>query len=316
MMAPATSAWRATRDGLLLTIRAPGLLLTILLVAMLSAIPFAFAIEPAGMESLALQPPAALGSSEIDAEWWMEFRRQASGLARTFTPAILGFAAPLDSVSAVLDGTRWPAALAFPILLSAVLWAFLWGGVLHRFATGDSTVGGFVSAASRSFGRLTALTMIAAAVNLLIYVSVHALLLGSLYNAIAARVSTERDAFLARLALYAIFAAVLMLVNAVFSFARIAIVAEGERDIVRALTRARQFVRASLTSVTALYVIFVTVFVAAMIAYGAVELAGGSRVGGWRAVAIGQAFIAFRLALRLGLAASQVRLAMPALHQE
>lgn len=309
-MAPATSAWRATRDGLLLTIRAPGLLLVIVLVTMVSAIPFAFAIEPAVMESLALQPPAAAGNFEIDAEWWIEFRRQASGLAATFTPAILGFAAPLDSVSALLDGTRRPAALAFPILLSAVLWAFLWGGVLHRFATGDSTVGGFVSAASRSFGRLTALTMIAAAVNLVIYLSVHPLLLGTLYDAIADSVSTERDAFLARLALYAIFAALLMLLNSVFSFARIAIVAEGERDLMRALTRAWQFVRSCLASVTALYVMFVTVFVVAMIAYGAVELAGGSRVGGWRAVVIGQAFIAFRLALRLALAASQVRLAM------
>ena len=58
MMRPATSAWRAIRDGLFLTIRAPGLLLAILLVTMTSAIPFAFAIEPEVMESLALQPPA------------------------------------------------------------------------------------------------------------------------------------------------------------------------------------------------------------------------------------------------------------------
>ena len=154
-----------------------------------------------------------------------------------------------------------------------------------------------------------AITMLAAAANLLIYLSVHAVLLGTLYDAIAASVSTERDAFLARVALYAVFAAVLALLNAVFSFARIAIVAHGERNIVRALTRAWLFVRACLTSVTSLYVIFATVFVLAMIAYGALELAGGSRVGGWRAVAIGQAFIAFRLALRLGLGASQVRLA-------
>jgi hypothetical protein len=309
MIAPPTSAWRATRDGLFLTIRAPGLLLAILLVTMTSAIPFAFAIEPALMESLALQPPAAAGSSEIDPEWWIEFRRQATGLAATFTPAILGFAAPLDNLSALLDGTPRPAALAWPVLLSAVVWAFLWGGVLHRFATGDSSARGFLSAATRCFGRLIAITMIAAAANLLIYLSVHAVLLGTLYDAIAASVSTERDAFLARVALYAVFAAVLALLNAVFSFARIAIVAHGETNIVRALTHAWLFVRACFTSVTSLYVIFAAVFVLAMIAYGALELAGGSRVGGWRAVAIGQAFIAFRLALRLGLGASQVRLA-------
>lgn len=306
-----TSAWRATWDGLFLTIRAPGLLLAILLVTMTSAIPFAFALEPAVMESLALQPPpAAAGGSEIDPEWWLEFRRHASGLAATFTPAILGFAAPLDNVSALLDGTRRPIALAWPVLLSAVVWAFLWGGVLHRFATGDSSARGFLSAATRCFGRLMVITMLAAAANLLIYLSVHAVLLGTLYDAIAASVSTERDAFLARVVLYVIFGSVLALLNGVFSFARIEIVAHGERNIVRALASASAFVRAYLTSVTGLYVIFVTVFVMAMIAYGALELAGGSRVGGWRAVAIGQAFIALRLTLRLGLGASQVRLAM------
>lgn len=309
MMQTTVSAWRAVWDGLLLTLRAPGLLLVVLLVTMIGAIPFAFALEPAVMESLALQPPAAAGSSEIDPEWWLEFLRHASGLAATFTPAILGFAAPLDSVSALLDGTPRPIALVWPVMLSAAVWAFLWGGILHRFASGDRSLRGFLSAAAGSFGRLLIVTLIAAAANLLLYLSVHAALLGALYDTIAASVSTERDAFLARIALYAVFAALLALLNAVFSFARIAIVADGERSILRALAGAWSLVRARLSAVTTLYVFFAAVFVIAMIAYGSLELAGGSRVGGWRAIAIGQAFVAFRLALRLGLGAAQVRLA-------
>jgi hypothetical protein len=137
-----------------------------------------------------------------------------------------------------------------------------------------SVARGFVSAATRCFGPLMAMTLFAAAANLLICVLVHPVLFGTLYDAAAASVSTERDAFLARLALYSIFAALLMLVNAVFSFARIAVVAAGEQNLMRALTRAWQFVRASLISVTTLYLIFVTIFIAAMIAYGALELAG------------------------------------------
>jgi len=307
-----TNAWPAVLEGLALTLRAPGLLLAILVVTMVSAVPFALALEPAVMESLALQPAAATGGSEIDPEWWLEFRRHASGLAATFTPAILGFAAPLETSSALLDGTRRPAALVGPVLLSAVVWAFLWGGVLHRFASGDSSLRGFVSAAARCFGRLMLVTLIAAAANLLLYLTVHAALLGTLYDAIAVRVSTERDAFLARVVLYVVFGAVLALVNAVFSFARINIVADGERSIARALAGAWSFVRARVVVVTTLYVFFVAMFVMAMIAYGALESAGGSRVGGWRAVAIGQAFIVFRLALRLWLGASQVRLASQA----
>jgi len=60
--------------------------------------------------------------------------------------------------------------------------------------------------------------------------------------------------------------------------------------------------------VSAQYLLFIVLLAVAMAAYGVGELYGGSRVGGWRAVAIGQAFIALRLALRLSLVAAQVRL--------
>jgi hypothetical protein len=265
------------------------------------------------MQSLALQPAASPQSaSEIDPEWWLEFRRHAGGLAATFTPAILGFAAPLDNVSALLDGSRRPVALLLPIALAAAIWALLWGGILNRFARGTTTARAFLTAGTANFTRMLVVTAAAAAVNVLLYLTLHALLLGPVYGAIAARVSTERDAFFARVALYVIFGTVLVFVNAVFSFARINIVVDGEQGTLRALARGWQFVRARLRSVAALYLLFILVFGTAMIVYGAGEIIGGSRVGGWRAVVIGQAFIAFRLALRLGLAASQVRLAAPA----
>lgn len=304
------SSLRAAIDGLWLTVRAPGLLLAILIVTMLSAIPFAFAVESAVMDSLALQPPAdTISGSEIDPEWWLEFRRHATGLAATFTPAVLGFAAPLDNVSALLDGSRRPIALALPVALTAIVWAFLWGGVLHRFASGAASAGAFVSAAGRHFVRMLAVSVLAAAANLVLYLSLHAVLFGPVYDLIAGRMATERDAFLARVALYVLFGAVLVLVNAVFSFARIAIVSEGVAEIGAAVSRGAAFVRAHLRAISSVYLIFIAIFAIAMLVYGGVELAGGSRVGGWRAVAIGQAFIALRLALRLALAAAQVRLA-------
>lgn len=304
------SSIRATVDGLLLTVRAPGLLLAIVIVTLLSAIPFAFVVESAVMDSLALQPPAdTTASSEIDAEWWLDFRRQATGLAATFTPAILGFAAPLDNVSALLDGTRRPIALAVPVALTAIVWAFLWGGILSRFASGMTSAGAFMAAATRHFAKMLMLTLLAAAASVVLYLSLHAVLFGPVYESIAGRMSTERDAFLVRVALYLVFGTVLVLVNAVFSFARVAIVSENDSSIAGAITRGSTFARTHLGSVASLYLIFIAIFAVAMVAYGGAELAGGSRVGGWRAIAIGQAFIALRLALRLALAASQVRLA-------
>ena len=106
---------------------------------MLMALPFAVALGSRLQASLASQPPVALSETEIDPEWWQEFRAQARGLEATFTPAVLGFAAPLDSISAVLDGRRPPLPVLGPLALSIVLWAFLWGGILRRFDAGNAT---------------------------------------------------------------------------------------------------------------------------------------------------------------------------------
>jgi hypothetical protein len=68
------------------------------------------------------------------------------------------------------------------------------------------------------------------------------------------------------------------------------------------------FVRDHLASVAALYLLMGTLFVAVTVAYGALEIYGGSQVSGWRAIAIGQAYIVARLAMRLSVAASELHL--------
>lgn len=305
-------AVRAALQGLVLALKAPGLVLAIVLITMISAVPFVLTIEPAIMNSLALQPPVSpISAAEIDAEWWQEFRRQATGLAATFTPAVLGFAAPLDTVSALLDGTRQPIALALPIGLSALIWAFLWGGIINRFATGVTSPSLFMAASSRHFVRMTAITVMAAVVNIVLYLTVHALLFGPVYGAIASRVGTERDAFAARVILYLVFGAVLVVVNAALSMARVYSVSERDYSLAAAVARGWAFVRTHFTTVAGLYLIFLVIFAVAMAGYGAAELIGGSRVGGWRAVAVGQLFIIVRLGLRLALGASLVRLVVP-----
>ena len=160
-------------------------------------------------------------------------------------------------------------------------------------------------------GRLAASRSIrdAAAVSVALYLSVHALLLGPVYDAIASHMTTEPAAFVVRVALYVLFGAVLVTANALFAFARIEVVANGAGGVTIAVRKAWSFVRAHAASTLGLYAIFILLLVVAATAYGVGELYGGSRVGGWRAVVIGQAFIGLRLALRLALAAAQVRMA-------
>ena len=63
-----------------------------------------------------------------------------------------------------------------------------------------------------------------------------------------------------------------------------------------------------LSVVFALFLIGAAILGVLFVSYGIGEAYGGSRVGGWRGVAIGQLFIVARLALRLIGIAAGVRL--------
>jgi hypothetical protein len=76
-----------------------------------------------------------------------------------------------------------------------------------------------------------------------------------------------------------------------------------------------QMIRASIAFISrrwpaavTLYLLTGAAFVAITVAYGTLEIYGGSQVAGWRAVAIGQAYVFVRLAIRLLFAASELRL--------
>ena len=71
------------------------------------------------------------------------------------------------------------------------------------------------------------------------------------------------------------------------------------------------FVRDNVRAVFTLYLLTALVFATVTIAYGTLEIYGGSQVGGWRAIAIGQAYIVMRLTIRLIAAASELRLFAP-----
>ena len=66
--------------------------------------------------------------------------------------------------------------------------------------------------------------------------------------------------------------------------------------------------RANARAAVTVYLLIGALFVAVTIAYGTLEIYGGSQVGGWRAIAIGQAYIVVRLAIRLTSAAAGLRL--------
>jgi hypothetical protein len=308
-MRSALSPARALVQGIADVVKSPFMLMAIAILTIAIALPFAAVLHSRLQQSLAVQPPVSLADTEIDPEWWMEFREHARGLASTFTPAVLGFAATLDGLSGVLDGTRPPAAILLPFVISVVAWAFIWGGALRRFQQRRAIgPGGFVRAGRDHVLSFTVIAAAAALVNVLLYLTVHALLFGPIHRALVAMTTTERDAFLVRVVLYAVFFSLIALVSLIADYARVAAVTGRAGSAASMIVDSIRFVRGHLGAVAALFVMTGAMFVALTAAYGVLEIYGGSQIGGWRAIAIGQAYVLVRLAIRLTFAASELRL--------
>ena len=297
----------ALGGGLLRVLASPLVIAAAIVAMLLVTVPFAFVVGSELQTALSNQPPIDRGAGEIDPEWWFEFREHAGGLAATFTPVIIGFAAPLANLSALLDGESPPLILLLPYFLGIVVWSFLWGAALEQFAHGSSRFG-FFRAGVRTFMRFFVISMLAAVVLVLLYVSIHPLLFGVLAPNLEAATATERTAFMLRSVVYLAFGSVLVILSLTADYARVAIVAGAAGSATEALRDGARFVRSHFGSVAALYVLTGLLFVAVLVVYGAVDVYGGSSVTGWRGIAIAQAYIVTRLVIRLTFGASEVRL--------
>jgi hypothetical protein len=190
-----------------------------------------------------------------------------------------------------------------------IVWALLWGVALTRFDLRRGlSIGEAVHAATANLPRFLAISAIAAALQLLLYVTVHPLIFDVIYPALVSGSTSEASAFGIRIACYAIFWAPVALVSLVADYARVAQVLAKPAGIGDMFGTAVAFVRRHLASAAALYLLTGLLFVAVLAAYGIVDVAGGARVGGWRGVALGQLFIIARLGIRLGIGASEVAL--------
>jgi hypothetical protein len=302
-------AVRSWFEGAGAVLRAPLVLAGVLLITMLAAVPFGAVMSTRLQSALANQPPVTLGSEEIDADWWLEFRRHAEGLEATFTPTVIGFAAPLDNLSALLDGTPRPWALALPVVIAIVVWAFLWGALIQRFRDGGQRgTRAFLAAGTRWLLPFMAISAAAALAQALLYVTLHALLFGPVFTALAALTESERNAFFIRVLLYGVFGVGLAAISLVADYSRIGLATAAAPSLGSAVSAAQAFVRRRWTSVTALFLLTALPLGVLFVIYGVGEAYGGSRVAGWRGVAIGQAFILVRLAFRLTFIASETRL--------
>jgi hypothetical protein len=302
----AVDAWR---EGLGRVRRAPALLAGGWLMTLLAALPTMWAVRTAIAAHLGSSLEAARAADSVNYDWWQEFASQASGPAETFTPSIMGFAAPLGNVSSLADALPLPSGVAAAVAGFLVLQIFLAGGVIDRFAR-DRRLGsyGFLAACGATFFRLLRLGVMAVAIYKLLFLVVHPAMKAAL-EAWTQDFTVERQAFAAYALATIVFVLILAAVNLVFDFAKIRLVVEDRRSAVGALVAGLRFAVRQPAAAAGLYTMNVLVFAAILGLYAIA--APSAAVSGWALVwtlLVTQLFILARLWARLVFVASETAL--------
>jgi hypothetical protein len=297
-------------DGFRRVLSAPAVLAGVFVLTLASGVPLALVMRGMIGEHLGRSLVAGDVADGVSFDWWQEFTSETSGLSRTFSPAIIGFASTLDNISRVLDGERQIVPVSAAAAVYLVAWVFISGGILDRYARQRSTgAHGFFGAAGVFFWRFLRLAAIAGLVYWVLFAYVHRWLLDDAYSRLTRDLAVEREAFFWRVALYALFGALLVAANMTFDYAKIRLVVEDRHSAVGALRAALGFIARHTGRVIGLYTLNALLFLV-VVALWARAAPGAGGVGWmmWAGFAAAQLYLLARLLLKLQFMASQTAL--------
>jgi hypothetical protein len=300
----------AFRDGARRVTAAPAVLLGVFVLTFLVALPLGLVLADMIRNSLGDSEAAALAASGVNYEWWQEFEAQATGVGAAFTPLTIGFGGILSNVNSVLNNTDHPTAVAGAGAAYLLAWCFVVGGIIDRYARARRVrTAAFFATCGVFFFRFLRLGVIALVIYAVLFAWIHQWLFGGLYGWATHDLAVERTAFFLRVALYALFAALLGGVNLLFDYAKVRAVVEDRRSMVGALMAAFRFVRQHPTRTIGLYLFDGLVFVALLAVYGLVAPgAGGEGFSLWAGLLLTQLYLLARLWVKLVFYASEVAL--------
>jgi hypothetical protein len=303
---PATAA-RAFREGIARVNAAPVPLLGTFMVTLLMALPLSLVVGDMIEAHLGHSLAADAAAAGANYDWWQEFAAQAVGIGTTFVPSIVGFGAVLENLSTLADNRPLAATIWGVTIAWLVVWSFLSGGILDRYARGRPTrSAGFFAACGTHFWRFVRLGAIALLLYAVLFSGVHAWLFETLYPRLTRDMTVERSAFAVRLGLYALFGLLLIPCNVVLDYARIRIVVEDRRSAIGAFIAGVRFVRRH-RRVFVLYLLNATAYLALIIFYALVAPgASGSGVQIWLTLAVGEFYVFLRHYLKLLFYASEI----------
>jgi len=301
---------QALLEGIRRVNRAPVILACVFGVTLLTALPFAMVLRDAMESHLASSILAEQVSRGVNMQWWKEFFAQTGPLGRTFQPSIIGFAAVLDNLSVFADAEGRPSTVLWIGAVYLLLWLFLTGGVLDRYARARPARSyEFFTACGMYFVRFLRLAPIVAATYYVLFAVIHPVLFVRMFVELTNDESVERTAFLMRLGLYAVFGALLVLVSIIFDYAKVRAVVEDRRSMLGAVVAGARFARRNARAVVALYAVTGCLFVGLLLFYAAAAPgAAATGAGVWLGVGIGQVYLLGRLWIKLVFLASETAL--------
>jgi hypothetical protein len=249
---------------------------------------------------------AEAAASGVNYDWWNEFLAQAAGVGQSFVPAIIGFAAVVKNLSGIADAQGLPVVILAAVSAHAVLSMFLLGGVMDRLAR-DRAIGtaGFFAACGVYFVRFIRLGALAVGVYWVLFARLHPWLFDRVLGELTRDLTVERTAFMYRVAFYALFFSIVVMVNLLFDYAKVRAVVEDRHSMIGALAAGARFVRRNAGAAIGLYALNATVFLLVIGLYALVAPGATASAG---AFAIGQLYIVLRVVVRMLFAASQIAL--------
>jgi len=312
----------ALRDGFRTVGRNWGLVLVVLLAnlafALVLAVPLAQKLE----SDLAHRGASSEMMYGFDYDWWTRWSAEQRGPSSALGPDLLGTGFALRDLDLLLDGAL-PGGLfarggrvsldATTLGVGALylLWqVFLAGGLLGVFRAplGGWTIRGLAHGSGFYFGRMVRVSLLALAAAGAVFAL--NLPFGRWLDGLARDAVSERTALAITLGRHALLLLALVLVNMVSCHAKVLVVREERRSAVLACLSSLGFCARNLFAALGQYLAVLALGVGLVALFGALD--GRLVVTGWRsqivALVLFQAFLAARIALRLGLLASQVEL--------
>jgi hypothetical protein len=311
----------ALRDGFRSVARNYGLVLTVLTTNLALALLLAAPLARQLRSDLDHRGASQGMLYSFDYDWWSRWTDEQEGYTTTFAPDILGRGFVLKSLDLLLKGGL-PAGLfsggepaVDPLILGVgavylLVQVFLTGGLLGVFRAPHAgwTLRGLLHGSGFYFGRLVRLSLLSLALAGLVF---------ALNVPFArwvddrAREAVSEDTALAlTLGRHVLLLTALLAVHMVSSYAKVIVVVEERLSAVLAFLTSLGFCTRNLVAAVAQYAVVIAAGIAVLGAFSVLD----SRLGvyGWKTqlVALGlfQGFLAARIALRLGLLASQLEL--------